>query len=68
MARLKPQFFPVYKWSGPFEIRLQRDHLKSDLQKVRIFNVSRFQMVGFQIPTVCLIWLSETNFSSQEKL
>ena len=28
------------------------DHLKSNLQKVRISNVSRFQMVGFQNPSV----------------
>ena len=28
------------------------DHLKSDLQKVRILNVFRFQMVGFQTPFV----------------
>ena len=31
---------------------LKLDHLKSDLQKVWISNVSRFQMVKFQIPTV----------------
>ena len=38
--------------SGPFEIRPHMDHLKSDLQKVQISNVSGIQMVGFQIPTL----------------
>ena len=36
-------------WTSEY---LKPDHLKSDLQKVRISNVSGFQMVGFQIPTV----------------
>ena len=52
MLSTKSTIFPVFEWSGPFEIRLHKDHLKSDLQKVRILYVSRFQMVGFQIPTV----------------
>ena len=32
-------------------------HLKPDHQKVRISNFSRFQMVEFQIPTECELWL-----------
>ena len=38
-SRLNLQFFPVFEWSGPMEIRLHRNHLKYDLQK------SGFQMV-----------------------
>ena len=45
------------------------DHLNSDLEKVRISNVSKFQMVGFQIPTVfglslfvCLFVYLSSNF------
>ena len=41
-SRLNPQI----------EIWLHRDHLKSDLQKVRISNDSSVQMVGFQISIV----------------
>ena len=44
----------VFEWSGPFLIRLQRGHLKYDLQKVRISN--GFRMVGYQIPTVCVFF------------
>ena len=34
---------------------LKPDHLNSHLQRVRISNVSRFQMFGFQNPTVIVI-------------
>ena len=37
--------------------------LKSDLQKVRISNVSQFQVAGFQIPTVNLYKLSSVDCS-----
>ena len=48
------------------------DHLNLDLEKVRISNVSKFQMVEFQIPTVfgctcvylsvCLLVYLSSNF------
>ena len=39
------------------------DHLKSNLQKVWILNVSVFQMAGFQIPTVNLYKWSSVDCS-----
>ena len=51
---------PHFEWSG-FQMvgtiaiaiaKAQPDHLKSNLQKVWISNVSGFQLVGFQILTV----------------
>ena len=41
------------------------DHLKSDLPKVRILNVSRFWMVEFQIPTV-LVKMSNNKFHNEK--
>ena len=35
-SRLNPPFFWFFEWSRLFEIQLQTDHLKSDLQKVQI--------------------------------
>ena len=44
------------------------DHLKSELQKVRISNVSKFQMVGFQIPSVYRIIVNVSNGLDKPKV
>ena len=41
-----------FQWSCYSPTLWKPDHLKFDLQKVWILNVSRFQMAKFQIPTV----------------
>ena len=43
-----------FEWLGLCYL-LKPDHLNSHLQRVRISNVSRFQMFGFQNPTVIVI-------------
>ena len=48
-----PQEFSSFQVVGSIAIAIvTADHLKSDIQKVQILNVSGFQMVGFQIPIV----------------
>ena len=44
----------IFKWLGPcyLLLKLKPDPLKSVLEKIWISNVSRFQMVKFQIPTI----------------
>ena len=38
-SRQNSPFFLVFEWLGPCEIRLQRDYLKTDLQKVWISTI-----------------------------
>ena len=45
-----------YSYSHSLSLTIRKpDQMKSDLQKVQISNVSRFQMVGFQIHTVFVV-------------
>ena len=60
MVQIKSTIFPLFEWSGPFEIQLYKDHLKSDLLKVWILYVygpdfersdfrSLLQSIGFYL-------------------
>ena len=51
-TNVRIKYGPVFVRLGLVEPQLQRDHLKSDLQKVCISNVSGFFKVEFWIPTV----------------
>ena len=50
------QKHPDFEWSGFQIVGTRPDHLKTHFQKVRISNVTGFPMVGFQIPTVFIIY------------